>query len=184
MLRRKSSIDQLPREAREKLDDMLADPFNGLTYKDMLAAVEEDCGIALSYSALQRYAKKFHREREQLAFANQELQGIRALLEQQAPADVSAQLLALIQYGLLKRVADGQDDFGELTLPEAVKLTMQALRASTSVYRYRDQTLERCEADGAEMADAHMDWLRRELRNNPALLRELTAETEEGSDHE
>lgn len=187
MLRRKSSIDQLPQESREKLDAMLADPFNGLTYKDILAVVEEDCGVALSYSALQRYAKKYNRERDRLTFANQELQGIRALLEQQTPADVSAQLLALIQYGLLRRVADGQDDFGDLTLPEAVKMTLQALRASTSVYRYRDQTLERCVADGDMMAAAHMDWLRQELRKNPALLKELTADTEsakEGSDED
>ena len=106
--------------------------------------------------------------------------GIRALLEQQAPADVSAQLLALIQYGLLRRVADGQDDFGDLSLSEAAKMAMQAMRVSTSVYRYRDQTLERCEADGDAMAAAHMEWLRQELRKNPALLKELTMETEGG----
>lgn len=182
MRRRKSSIDQLPPETREKLDAMLADPFNGLTYKDMLAAVEEDCGITLSYSALQRYSEKFHRERDRLTLANKELQGIRALLEQQAPADVSAQLLALIQYGLLQRVADGQDDFGDLTLPEAIKGAMQAMRVATSVYRYRDQTLERFEASGDEMAAAHMDWLRQELRQNPNLLKELTAEAEDKGD--
>lgn len=180
MLRRKSSIDRLPEAARARLDAMLADPFNGLTYRDMLAAVEEDCGVALSYSALQRYAKKFGREVKQLKYANAELDRLRAALEGQAPADLSAQLLAMIQYALLHRVIDGQDDFGELSLTQAVKMALQATRVSTSVYRYQDQTYERAEIDGAEAAAAHMAWLRQALRDNPALLTELAEEDGDG----
>ena len=176
MRRTKSSIDQLPAESRAKLETMLSDPFNGLTYKDMAEAIEEECGIALSRSAIHRYAQRYNRDLERIKPVAESMRRIEAYMREHSPADLSAQILALVQDGLLRRILDGQDDIDELPIADAIKMSLQAQRVSTSVYRYRDQTYERCEVTAAEAAAAHMDWLRQELRNNPGLLKELTKE--------
>ena len=97
-------------------------------------------------------------------------------MDTHSPADLSAYIAALIQDGLLRRIQDGQDEIDEIPIADALKLSIQANRASAYVYRYRDQTIVREEADDDQNTAERMEWLRQTLRQNPELLREIIEE--------
>lgn len=172
----RSSIDQLPAETRMRLEEMLADPNNGLTYRDMAEEVENQCGIRLSTSAIQRYAARYNRDAKQLKMMSERMRQIERYMDTHSPADLSAYIAALIQDGLLRRIQDGQDEIDEIPIADALKLSIQANRASAYVYRYRDQTIVREEADDDQNTAERMEWLRQTLRQNPELLREIIEE--------
>lgn len=172
----RSSIDQLPAETRRRLEEMLADLNNGLTYRDMAEEVEAQCGIRLSTSAIQRYAARYNRDAKQLKMMSERMRQIEQYMDTHSPADLSAYIAALIQDGLLRRIQDGQDEIDEIPIADALKLSIQANRASAYVYRYRDQTIVREEADDDQNTAERMEWLRQTLRQNPELLREIIEE--------
>ena len=172
----RSSIDQLPAETRRRLEEMLADPNNGLTYRDMAEEVETQCGIRLSTSAIQRYAARYNRDAQQLKMMSERMRQIERYMDTHSPADLSAYIAALIQDGLLRRIQDGQDEIDEIPIADALKLSIQANRASAYVYRYRDQTIVREEANDDQNTAERMEWLRQTLRQNPELLREIIEE--------
>lgn len=179
--RTKSSIDQLPAETRRRLDDMLSDAYNGLTYKDMADEVEADCGIRLSTSAIQRYAVKYDRNAKKLRNRMDEMRQIERYMEGHSPADFSAYIAALIQDGLLRRIQEGQDEIDDIPIKDVLKLAIQAERTSAYVYRYRDQTIQREEAADDQLDADHVKWLRETLRENPELLKEIMEEIANGS---
>lgn len=169
----KSSIDQLPRETRGMLEQMLADAHNGMTYRDMAQIVEDECGIRLSVSAIQRYAARYNRDAQQMIERTERMRQIAQYMQGHSPADLSAYVSALIQDGLLRRLQEGQDEIDELPIADVLKLGIQANRASAYVYRYRDQTISREEVTEAERDEDRMNWLRGLLRNQPGLLRDI-----------
>lgn len=169
----KSSIDQLPAETREKLEGMLSDVNNGMTYRDMADTVEADCGVRLSTSAIQRYAARYNRDAKQLRIVAEQMRQIERYMQEHSPADLSAYIAALIQNGLLRRLQDGQDEIDDLPIKDALKLSIQANRASAYVYRYRDQTIQREAVEDGMTDEEHLNWLRSQLRENPMLLKEI-----------
>ena len=166
----KSSIDQLPQQTRAELEAMLSDTGNGLTYRDMADEVEAQCGIRLSTSAIQRYAARYNRDAKQLALMNERMRMVAKYMEEHSPADLSAYVAALIQDGLMRRIQDGVEEIDDIPIESALKLAIQANRASTYTYRYRDQTLERVDVSETERDEDRMNWLRGLLRNRPELL--------------
>lgn len=177
----KSSIDQLPAATRERLEDMLSDVNNGMTYKDMADKIEADCGVRLSTSAIQRYAARYNRDAKQLKIVAEQMRQIERYMQEHSPADLSAYIAALIQNGLLRRLQDGQDEIDDLPIKDALKLSIQANRASAYVYRYRDQTIQRDALEDSMTDEEHINWLRSQLRQNPELLKEITEEIANGS---
>lgn len=169
----KSSIDQLPAETRERLEGMLSDVNNGMTYRDMADMVEADCGVRLSTSAIQRYAARYNRDAKQLRIVAEQMRQIERYMQEHSPADLSAYIAALIQNGLLRRLQDGQDEIDDLPIKDALKLSIQANRASAYVYRYRDQTIQREAVEDSMTDEEHLNWLRSQLRENPMLLKEI-----------
>ena len=171
-----SSIDDLPPEARENLEAMLADATNGLSYKDMARAVEEQCGIRLSISAIGRYAKRYIREVRQIDLMMNRMRTVAEYVRQYGTAEAGACINALIQEGLMRRILDGQEDIAELDIRDALKYSIQAQRAAVYEHRYVDQRVVREEADGETQEQERMNWLRGILRENRDLLDELTRE--------
>lgn len=179
----KSSIDQLPPETRDMLEEMLSDAHNGLTYRDMADAVEKESGIRLSVSAIQRYAARYNRDAKQMLERTERMRQIARYMEGHSPADLSVYVSALIQDGLLRRLQEGQDEIDDLPIADVLKLGIQANRASAYVCRYRDQTLSREEITEGERDEDRMNWLRGLLRNQPELLDGIErAIQNEGSD--
>ncbi len=175
-----SSIDDLPAEARENLEAMLADAANGLSYKDMAEAVKEQCGIQLSISAIGRYAKRYIREVRQIDLMMNRMRTVAEYVRQYGTADASACINALIQEGLMRRILDGQEDIAGLDIRDALKYSIQAQRAAVYEHRYVDQCLIREEAEDGTQEQKYVEWLRGVLRNNPALLEELSGELLKG----
>lgn len=171
-----SSIDDLPSEARENLESMLADAANGLSYKDMAEAVKEQCGIQLSLSAIGRYAKRYIREVRQIDLMMNRMRTVAEYVRQYGTADASACINALIQEGLMRRILDGQEDIAGLDIRDALKYSIQAQRAAVYEHRYVDQCLIREETDNGTQEQKCVEWLRGVLRNNPALLETLSDE--------
>ena len=179
----KSSIDQLPQETREMLEEMLADAHNGLTYRDMADEVEAQCGIRLSVSAIQRYAARYNREAKRMLERTEQMRQIARYMEGHSPADLSVYVAALIQDGLLRRLQDGQEEIDDIPIEQVLKLGIQANRASAYVCRYRDQTVSREEITDAARDEDRMNWLRGLLRNQPGLLQDIErAIVNEGND--
>ena len=171
-----SSIDDLPPEARENLEAMLADATNGLSYKDMARAVEEQCGIRLSISAIGRYAKRYIREVRQIDLMMNRMRTVAEYVRQYGTAEAGACINALIQEGLMRRILDGQEDIAELDIRDALKYSIQAQRAAVYEHRYVDQRVVLEEADGETQEQERINWLRGILRENRDLLDELTRE--------
>lgn len=171
-----SSIDDLPSEARENLESMLADAANGLSYKDMAEAVKDQCGIQLSLSAIGRYAKRYIREVRQIDLMMNRMRTVAEYVRQYGTADASACINALIQEGLMRRILDGQEDIAGLDIRDALKYSIQAQRAAVYEHRYVDQCLIREETDNGTQEQKCVEWLRGVLRNNPALLEALSDE--------
>ena len=171
-----SSIDDLPPEARENLEAMLADATNGLSYKDMARAVEEQCGIRLSISAIGRYAKRYIREVRQIDLMMNRMRTVAEYVRQYGTAEAGACINAMIQEGLMRRILDGQEDIAELDIRDALKYSIQAQRAAVYEHRYVDQRVVLEEADGETQERERMNWLRGILRENRDLLDELTRE--------
>lgn len=180
--RRKSSIDKLPVETREKLVELMTDPYNGMTLMDMREYVEEECGITLSVSALSRFSNSpdIQRVRTFNEQVTRELAQVRKMLERDCPADVSVMIMALIQDGLMRRIQEGQEELFNLPIKDVIAMSMQAARTATYVYRYRDQHVERAEVDGAALEAERMNWLRQALRGNPDLLWTILREVTSG----
>lgn len=180
--RRKSSIDKLPAETREKLIELMTDPYNGMSLMDMREYVEEECGITLSVSALSRFSNTpdIQRVRTFNERVTRELAQVRTMLERECPADVSVMIMALIQDGLMRRIQEGQEELFNLPIKDAVTLSMQAARTATYVYRYKDQHVVREEIDGATLEAERMEWLRQALRGNPELLWMILREVTNG----
>ena len=130
----------------------------------------------MSTSAIQRYAARYNRDAQQLKMMSERMRQIEQYMDTHSPADLSAYIAALIQDGLLRRIQDGQDEIDEIPIADALKLSIQANRASAYVYRYRDQTIVREEADDDQNTAERMEWLRQTLRQNPELLREIIEE--------
>ena len=172
-----SSIDDLPAEARENLDAMLADAANGLSYTDMAEAVKEQCGIQLSISAIGRYAKRYIREVRQIDLMMNRMRTVAEYVRQYGTADASACINALIQEGLMRRILDGQEDIAGLDIRDALKYSIQAQRAAVYEHRYVDQCLIREEAEDGTQEQERLNWLRGILRENRDLLDELTQES-------
>ena len=172
-----SSIDDLPAEARENLEAMLADAANGLSYKDMAEAVKEQCGIQLSISAIGRYAKRYIREVRQIDLMMNRMRTVAEYVRQYGTADASACINALIQEGLMRRILDGQEDIAGLDIRDALKYSIQAQRAAVYEHRYVDQCLIREEAEDGTQEQERLNWLRGILRENRDLLDELTQES-------
>lgn len=155
---------------------MLADATNGLSYKDMARAVEEQCGIRLSISAIGRYAKRYIREVRQIDMMMNRMRTVAEYVRQYGTAEAGACINALIQEGLMRRILDGQEDIAELDIRDALKYSIQAQRAAVYEHRYVDQRVVREETDGETQEQERMNWLRGILRENSDLLDEFTRE--------
>lgn len=174
-LRNWSTIDELPTEAREKLEGMLTDPTNGLTYNDMVAIMAED-GYALSKSAICRYARRKLAYMQRIQQMQEQTRLLLDYLGDNPGADLARQINGLIQTGLMFKIAEGQDEIEGLSIKDAMKLSIAAQRAAVYEYRYRDQTLQREAKEAGEDDRATVDAIREILRERPELAK-LLADT-------
>ena len=179
-LRVHSSIDNLPAEARNELEDMLADAGNGLGYRDMADVIEERYGIRLSVSAIGRYARRYIREVKQIDFTMNRMRAVAEYVQKYGAEQASACINALIQDGLMRRILDGQEDIADLDIRDALKYSLQAQRAAVYEYRYRDSAVSREEMDADKLREERLTWLRGVLRENPDALDVLLKSVEAG----
>jgi hypothetical protein len=167
-LRTSSSIDELPTEAREKLEGMMFDMTNGIGYRDMARIMTED-GYPLSKSAIAAYARKKLLYLKRMQAVQEQTRIMMAYLEEHPSTDLARQINALIQNGLMWRIIDGADDISEMKIEDAIKYSLEAQRAAVYEYRYRDSQVERVPLDGEE-EERRVAWLREKLKDNPELL--------------
>lgn len=172
-LRMRSSIDKLPPEARQALEEMIADPYNGLSYADMADEIEAMCGQRLSTSAIGRHAQRYMRDKKKVDIVLERMRIMAEYSRDHALPDVSRFINALIQDGLMRRILDGGEEFDEMDFRDVLKYSIQAQRAAVYEYRYKDNSCVREEIDGEAEAEARMTWLRGLMRDRPELMAEI-----------
>lgn len=178
-LRTSSSIGELPTEAREKLEAMLTDTANGLTYQDMVDIMAED-GHQLSKSAISRYARKYLRHIHRMQVVQEQTRVLLQYMQENPATDLARQINALIQNGLMWRIVDGQDEIENMSIEDAIKYSIQAQRAAVYEYRYKDSQVQRVEIDQEQAEAERLAWLREKLRDNPDLLHHFERALEQG----
>ena len=179
-MRTASNIMLLPPEAREKLESMLADLNNGLTYQDMVEIMAED-GHQLSRSAICRHARRYLRHIQRMQMVQEQTRILLQYMEENPGTDLARQINALIQNGLMWRIVDGQDEIGEMDIEDAIKLSIQAQRAAVYEYRYKDAHMQRVETELKEDEEQRLIWLRHAFRDNPEMLSLLERQTSEAT---
>ncbi len=172
-LRMRSSIDKLPPEARQALEEMIADPYNGLSYADMADEIEEMCGERLSTSAIGRHAQRYMRDKKRVDIVLERMRIMAEYSRDHALPDVSRFINALIQDGLMRRILDSNEEFDEMSFGDVLKYSIQAQRAAVYEYRYKDSSCVREEIDGSAVAEERMAWLRGLMRDKPELMAEI-----------
>ena len=172
-LRMRSSIDKLPPEARQALEEMIADPYNGLSYADMADEIEEMCGERLSTSAIGRHAQRYMRDKKRVDIVLERMRIMAEYSRDHALPDVSRFINALIQDGLMRRILDSNEEFDEMSFEDVLKYSIQAQRAAVYEYRYKDSSCVREEIDGSAVAEERMAWLRGLMRDKPELMAEI-----------
>lgn len=172
-LRMRSSIDRLPPEARQALEEMIADPYNGLSYADMADEIEEMCGERLSTSAIGRHAQRYMRDKKRVDIVLERMRIMAEYSRDHALPDVSRFINALIQDGLMRRILDSNEEFDEMSFGDVLKYSIQAQRAAVYEYRYKDSSCVREEIDGSAVAEERMAWLRGLMRDKPELMSEI-----------
>lgn len=172
-LRMRTSIDRLPEDARQALEEMIADPYNGMRYADMADEIEEMCGIRLSTSAIGRHAQRYMRDKKRVDIVLERMRIMAEYSRDHALPDVSRFINALIQDGLMRRILDGSEEFAEMDFEAALKYSIQAQRAAVYEYRYKDAACVKEEIDGESLADSRMEWLRGLMRDKPELMAEI-----------
>ena len=172
-LRMRSSIDRLPSDARQALEEMIADPYNGLSYADMAEEIEDMCGERLSTSAIGRHAQRYMRDKKRVDIVLERMRIMAEYSQDHALPDVSRFINALIQDGLMRRILDGSEEFAEMDFEAALKYSIQAQRAAVYEYRYKDSSCVQEEIDGTAVADERLHWLRGLMRDKPELMAEI-----------
>lgn len=168
-IRTSSSIDELPADARGKLEGMLADPNNGLTYQDMVDIMAED-GYELSRAAICRYARRYLRHIRRMQVVQEQTRVMLQYMQENPATDLARQINALIQNGLMWRIVDGQEEIENMDIKDAIKYSIQAQRAAVYEYRYKDSQVERVKAEDKQTDTERLEWLRQTLRDKPDLL--------------
>lgn len=128
----RSSIDDLPDEARQLLDERLADIRN--TYQD-IAFEMQGLGYEISRSAIGRYAMRHNGAAKRLKQAQEQTAALLQVVKSNQDVEATELAAALMIDGLTRRIATAEEDFESLPIDKAGRLLVQLQR--TSVYKTR-----------------------------------------------
>lgn len=163
----KSRVDELPQDARELLDRMLADVTN--TYAEIAEAMGAR-GWEISKSSIGRYAMRQNAVARRLKESREQM--VALINEVKDNNDVEASELAssLLIDGLTRRIATAEDDFENMPLEKAGRLLVQIQRSAIYKERMKSTRARACK----DVEINIMVRMREQIQDDPDLLYRIT----------
>ena len=163
----KSRVDELPQDARELLDRMLADVTN--TYTEIAEAMGAR-GWEISKSSIGRYAMRQNAVARRLKESREQM--VALINEVKDNNDVEASELAssLLIDGLTRRIATAEEDFENMPLEKAGRLLVQIQRSAIYKERMKSTRARACK----DVEINIMARMREQIQDDPDLLCRIT----------
>ena len=170
-----SKIDELPEDLRMKVDVMLADTSNTYEYISQFLKGE---GYDISKSSVGRYATRTNNAMQRLLEAQAQTDRLIQVVKENPEADYTEAAILLTMNGLLNKVATAEEEFNEMPLDKAGRLSASLSR--TKVYKDRVKQDMRRKADIAfrEMESEMLKVIKQDEKS-AAQLKEILAKAKE-----
>lgn len=173
----KSRVDELPPEARESLDRMLADVTN--TYQEIAEHMAAQ-GWDISRSSIGRYALRQNAVARRLRESREQMEAL--IHEAQGNSDLEASELAssILINGLTRRLATAEEDFENIPIEKAGRLLVQIQRSAIYKERMRSTRARACKDVEINITKR----MREQIQDDPALLKRITELVQAAADEE
>lgn len=173
----RSRVDELPPEARERIDEMLASQQPYYTYQDISDALAAD-GLAISKSSIGRYVSRRNASAREVNLIVRQTDALLHWMEDHPTFDAAQASLALLTGRLSDRLITEPDMVKDIKPDVAANRIIQAARASAALAKIAEGR----EDDKAAARAQVLDEMREALHSEPELfgrLQELIAGQEE-----
>jgi uncharacterized membrane protein len=164
----KSRVDELPEEIRQELDKMLADV--NITYQEISQELTQK-GYTISKSAVGRYALRQNAVARRLKEAAEQTRAIIETVKENRNIDAAGAANTLVIDALIKKFATAQEEFEMLPLDKAARIAVQLERTAIFKEKFKMEFDRGVQAAAEKLKDE----LKRELNQDPELLRRLEA---------
>lgn len=137
----KSRVDELPPEAREMLNSMLADV--NFTYVQISEAMA--CkGWEISRQSVGRYALRQNAVAKRLMDAREQTTALLAAARNNQDVEATELTTSILIDGLTQRIATAQEEFDQMPLEKAAKLVVAIQRSAVYKARMRATRAQAC----------------------------------------
>jgi hypothetical protein len=136
----RSTIDELPEDAKKLLDDMLAD--TRYTYNDIVRIINER-GENISRSALQRYAMRSGEVSKRLREAQEQAKALVSIVRENPDIDYADAGLQIAMNGLINKISTAEEEFADIPAEKAVKLMVSVSRTDAYKQKVRTDTTQK-----------------------------------------
>ncbi len=169
----RSRVDELPPEAREMIDEMLASQVPYYTYQDIVDALAET-GQTIAKSSISRYVSRKNEAAREVNMVVRQTDALLNWMRDNPNFDIAGASLALLTGRLSNRLITEPEMINELSPDKAAARIIQAARTSAQF----EKIAQSGENKKAAARVAVMDELREALHSEPELfsrLQELVA---------
>lgn len=154
-----SSIDRLPEQVRQQVDQLLMSRTNSFTEISEWLQAE---GFEISRSAVWRYAQRFKEAADRLSESLLRTQALTAAVEAHPDLDYTKAANVVLMDGLMQKVASAEEEFLEMPLEKAGRLIASLSRNATYEKRTRQDMKKKRELafdqmEAERMADIAQD---------------------------
>ncbi len=178
----KSRVDELPPEAREMLNSMLADVT--YTYVQIAEAMTSN-GWEISRQSVGRYALRQNAVANRLMDVREQTTALLAVARTNQDVEATELATSILIDGLTQKIATAQEEFDEMPLEKAGKLLVALQRSAVYKARMRATRTQACHDVEANI----LAKIREQVQGDPELVARLSAivsaaATEEAKRHE
>lgn len=172
----KSRVDEIPEDARQRLDEMLSDV--NLSYQDISDAMKTG-GCEISKSAIGRYAMRTNKAAARLQSAAAQTKILLEALKDHQGLEVSDIATTLVMDGVIQELATaGAEDYSAIPLPKLIEIAQRQER--NAVYKSRltrgdQQRLEQLK--GALVAE-----MAAQIQDDPELVKRISDAAQSAAD--
>ena len=173
----KSRVDELPPEAREMLNSMLAD----VNYTYVQIADAMTCkGWEISRQSVGRYALRQNAVAKRLVDVREQTNALLAVARNNQDIDMSELGTSILIEGLIQRIATAQEEFDDLPLEKAGKLLVAIQRSAVYKAKMRATRSQACHDVEANL----LAKIREQIQNDPELVARLSTIISAAADEE
>lgn len=173
----KSRVDELPQEARELLDRLLADVTN--TYQEIADCMASK-GWDISRSSIGRYALRQNAVARRLKESREQMVALINEVKDNNDVEASELAASLLIDGLTRRIATAEEDFETMPLEKAGRLLVQIQRSAIYKERMKSTRARACKDVEVNI----MKRMRQQIQDDPELLSRITELVRAAADEE